>query len=305
VPSFSDIADRVVVAGFDGTSFLNQYNNDSVRTLFAQAFEGSVSLAAQVTSWLNNPANFGKNITITYVPPSDPNSPGYAFSGTGEIFLTPDRCDDLLYITENGNAIQHSALSVLVHEIGHAITGVRDDPTYSNLKGDNIAQYVNDWYGELSIPKEAGYLSRAFVETGILTVDKDYTENSFIENAIVDPGGQRPEPLHRLDHWPRALRRARLGRLHHLRRHVLPGALAVEEGPSVLGQAGRVALLDRDHRHRSLHLRDVGFRDHGRPDVAGIYAAGLPRERLRRDRACRSASGLCSLAMVRCSAYSC
>lgn len=191
MPSFSDIADRVVVTGFDGTSFLNQYNNDSIRALFALAYEGSSSLAAQVTFWLNNPANIGKNITITYVPPSDPNSPGYAAPGlSGEIYLTPDRCDDLLYITGNGKAVQHSALSVLVHEIGHAITGVRDDPTYSNLKGDNIAQYVNDWYGELGIPKEAGYLSRTFAESGILTVAKEYTEGKSIANAIVDPGAQ-------------------------------------------------------------------------------------------------------------------
>ena len=34
--------------------------------------------------------------------------------------------------------------------------------------------------------------------------------------------------LHRLDHRPRAFRRARLGRLHHLRRRLLPGAVAVE-----------------------------------------------------------------------------
>ena len=187
MPSFSDIADRVVVAGFDGTG---QYSNDSINALFAQAYEGSTSLAAQVTLWLNNPSNIGKNITITYVPRSDPNSPGYAFSGAGEIFITPDRCDDLLYISENGNAVQHSVLSVLVHEIGHAITGVRDDPTYSNLKGGNISQYVNNWYGELSIPKEAGYLSRAFAETSILAVDKEYTEGIHIENAIVDLGGQ-------------------------------------------------------------------------------------------------------------------
>ena len=35
-------------------------------------------------------------------------------------------------------------------------------------------------------------------------------------------------PLHRLDHRPRAFRRARLGRHDHLRRALLPGAAAVE-----------------------------------------------------------------------------
>ena len=40
--------------------------------------------------------------------------------------------------------------------------------------------------------------------------------------------GQRAVALHRLGHRPRAFRRAGLGRLHHLRRDVLPGAGAVE-----------------------------------------------------------------------------
>ncbi len=39
-------------------------------------------------------------------------------------------------------------------------------------------------------------------------------------------------PLHRLDHRPRAFRRARLGRLHLVRRDLLPGAVAVEASSS-------------------------------------------------------------------------
>ena len=40
--------------------------------------------------------------------------------------------------------------------------------------------------------------------------------------------GQLAVPLHRLDHRPRAFRRARLGRLRVVRRDLLPGAVAVE-----------------------------------------------------------------------------
>ena len=53
-------------------------------------------------------------------------------------------------------------------------------------------------------------------------------------------------PLHRLDHRPRAFRRARLGRLRHLRRALLPGAVAVEPQAALLACAGQLALLDRD-----------------------------------------------------------
>ena len=65
--------------------------------------------------------------------------------------------------------------------------------------------------------------------------------------------------LHRLDHRPRAFRRARLGRLHLLRRHLLPGAVAVEP-QALFAQAGQLALLDLDHRHRTLHHRRCGCR---------------------------------------------
>ena len=47
--------------------------------------------------------------------------------------------------------------------------------------------------------------------------------------ADVDQGGELAVALHRLDHRPRALRRARLGRLRLVRRDLLPGAVAVEQ----------------------------------------------------------------------------
>ena len=46
--------------------------------------------------------------------------------------------------------------------------------------------------------------------------------------------GQLAQPLHRLDHRPRAFRRARLGRLRLLRRALLPGAVAVESQAALL-----------------------------------------------------------------------
>ena len=52
--------------------------------------------------------------------------------------------------------------------------------------------------------------------------------------ADVDQAGERAQPLHRLDHRPRAFRRARLGRLHQLRRALLPGAAAVEARAALL-----------------------------------------------------------------------
>ena len=52
---------------------------------------------------------------------------------------------------------------------------------------------------------------------------------------------------------------------------------------ALLAQAGELALLDRDHRHRALHHVDVGGGHHARPDVARLHRARLPRIFLRRD----------------------
>ncbi len=98
----------------------------------------------------------------------------------------------------------------------------------------------------------------------------------------VDQGGQLAVALHRLDHRPRAFRRARLGRLRLLRRDLLPGAVAVEQA-ALLAAAGQLALLDRHHRHRRLHHLDVGGGHPAGPDVARLHAARLPRIFLHRD----------------------
>ena len=96
--------------------------------------------------------------------------------------------------------------------------------------------------------------------------------------------GQCAVALHRLDHRPRAFRRARLGRLHHLRRGLLPRAVAVAPQRALFAAPGRVAFLDLDARHPALHHRDVGVGHPARPDVARLRLTRLPRIFLRRDR---------------------
>ncbi len=183
--NFSDIANRVNVSGFTGVSSSSDLD---ILALFAVAYENSTRLAGRVNLWLNDPANAGKDIEITYIPTSNPSAPGFAFLNQGLIFLNPELSDDLLYIDKGGTAVAASVLSVLVHEIGHAVSLNRDDPTYANLEGDNIANLVNDWYRDLGIPEEAGYLSRALISENVLVKGRNYTEGKPIENAIVDRG---------------------------------------------------------------------------------------------------------------------
>ncbi len=100
----------------------------------------------------------------------------------------------------------------------------------------------------------------------------------------VDQVGELARPLHRLGGRPRALRRARLGRLRLVRRALLPRPLAVEQAGALLDATGLLALLDRDPRHRALHHLDVGFGHPAGLDVAELHSARLSRVFLHRDR---------------------
>ena len=84
------------------------------------------------------------------------------------------------------------------------------------------------------------------------------------------PPRQLAVALYRLDHRPRARRRARLGRDDYVRRDLCLGAVALEARADVFRQAGRGAFLARAGRNRDLRLRDVEFRHHPGTDVADL-----------------------------------
>ncbi|MGY4485562.1 cbb3-type cytochrome c oxidase subunit I [Bradyrhizobium sp. LM3.2] len=64
--------------------------------------------------------------------------------------------------------------------------------------------------------------------------------------------------------------------LRLLRRAVLPGAVGLESQGALQPEARQLALLDRNPRHRSLHLGNVGVRHPPGPDVARLHLARLP-----------------------------
>jgi cytochrome c oxidase cbb3-type subunit 1 len=82
--------------------------------------------------------------------------------------------------------------------------------------------------------------------------------------------GQRAIALYRLDHRACAFGRARLGRLHHLRRPLLPRALAMAPARALFAAPGGMALLDRHLGHPALHHLDVGVRHPAGADVARL-----------------------------------
>jgi hypothetical protein len=86
----------------------------------------------------------------------------------------------------------------------------------------------------------------------------------------VDQGGQLAVALHRLDHRPRALRRAGLGRHDLVRRDLLSGAEAVAAPAALLACGWSTGTSGSPPSASCLRGVDVGRRHHAGPDVARI-----------------------------------
>jgi len=174
--TYSDIQDRIQVVGFSDPNIIHN--------ALTVAYEGSDSLAMAINSWLYEHSS---DIVINFTS-GDAYATGF---GSGEIFIDPIFCQQLMYVTTYGAAVRHSLLSVLVHELGHAIIGSADNVSFDNLKGNNVIQ-ANSWYSDLGIPLQAGYVAQSNPEVDpdpdVLAEGLNYTGGVFLENAIVDRG---------------------------------------------------------------------------------------------------------------------
>jgi Ca2+-binding RTX toxin-like protein len=104
---------------------------------------------------------------------------------------------DNTYITPTGEAVEDTALSALVHELGHALTGREDDINETDYKGANVT-FVNTIYAELGIPEQVSYI--AYDTTGnVLTRGFEYTNGAAIDRAFCE--GVDPETLELTTDW--------------------------------------------------------------------------------------------------------
>lgn len=178
---FSDISNRVVVAGFTENS---AYSNEQMEAIFAHAYEVSNGFGTAVDEWLADPENHGLTIDLSFRL-ADAEGPAFALTGGGVIFIDPDAADDLIYIRADGVAVSNSVLSIIVHEAGHAFAGDRDNVSYSDLRGDNLRNNADAWYQELGIPIPLSYVAQSY-RNGVLEVDRDYSLGYSLHTGIVD-----------------------------------------------------------------------------------------------------------------------
>jgi Ca2+-binding RTX toxin-like protein len=115
---------------------------------------------------------------------------------TGNVFIDLNYTANNTYIDINGNVVYYTVLSLLIHELGHALTYNRDavdgiDIDYENhsnftknLKGDNVI-FTNKIYEKLGIPQRAAYTDG---QEQLVQVGYNYTDGKPINSAVTLDG---------------------------------------------------------------------------------------------------------------------
>lgn len=160
-----------------------------IEDLLKQIYDGSDKAAGKVDTWLTGHPD--QQLTVIYTPGAAGTVPGAG--GSGIIRFDP-YTDFGVYISSNGNVEKSLPEGVLAHELGHAVTGLKDDDSFANLDGSND-DLTNPWDAQLGIPERATY--EATDDGTTLRLHDAYTGGQSIDNAIFDIG---PDPYDNSDH---------------------------------------------------------------------------------------------------------
>lgn len=142
-----------------------------ILTLLQTAYNGSSTAKTMFDSWINA----GNTIEIRF------RSGAFeAVIGGGIVTIDPSFISDVSYINDTGKAVLHSLLGALLHELGHALTGKRDNVSSTDYQGDNV-RYVNQIWSELGLDKQISYIAQA--KGNLLRVGYEYTNGALIDAA--------------------------------------------------------------------------------------------------------------------------
>jgi Ca2+-binding RTX toxin-like protein len=146
-----------------------------ILTTLQTAYDGSSTARTMFHNWIDA----GNTIDIEFVPDSF-----QAGLGNGKVELDFAVLNNASYISPIGTAVKDTFLTALVHELGHALTGKRDNWTSLDYKGDNV-KFVNQIYQELGLPEQVSYI--AYDPDGTLhRLNYQYTNGATIDAARTD-----------------------------------------------------------------------------------------------------------------------
>ena len=145
---FSQIKDKTTITGFSGADATIIL--DALKT----AYNGSSIAKKMLDDWVNG----GKTIDIKFVA-----NAFQAYANTGKLELDLAYIKTLSYISDTGQAVLHSVVGAIVHELGHALTGRLDNHNVpgGEFMGDNV-KFTNTIWNQLGIPKEISYVAQAW-----------------------------------------------------------------------------------------------------------------------------------------------
>ena len=168
--TFDDVKAKVVLDGFTAAQ------ETSIMDDLETAYEGSAIAKQMFDNWI---ATEGHTINIKYVTGAYRAYVNLDGTGTGRVEIDPAYIDGLSYINDTGTPILHSQLGALVHELGHALTGRRDNISATDYQGDNV-RYINTIWDELGLDKEISYIAQSW---DLHVVGYTYTDNTTIDAA--------------------------------------------------------------------------------------------------------------------------
>lgn len=166
--AFASIKAATVFHGFTAAT------ETSILAAMQTAYDGSAAAKKMFDDWI---ATAGHTIDITFK-----GGAFQAFLSTGRVELDPAFLTNASYIDPNGTAAKDTMVTALVHELGHGLSGFRDNYNVaSDYKGDNV-KFVNTMYKELSLPEQVSYI--AYDSTGnVLKTGTKYTNGAAIDAA--------------------------------------------------------------------------------------------------------------------------
>lgn len=187
----TDIKPKIEFSGY-----ANAADEAAILAVVKQAYDGSATAKAMIDTWL---ATAGHKITFKY---ENKALSGYTIttggvtSGTGEMHVDVTAVTGASYITPTGKAVADTLLTAVVHELGHALTGRKDNYNTAtpDYKGDNVT-FVNTMYTELGLDAQLSYI--AYDASGTIhKLDYQYTNGAAIDDAVTvitgvsySPGG--------------------------------------------------------------------------------------------------------------------
>ena len=192
------------------TAFYNQHHakinivgftpQDESKIILAmhRAYDNSSIFRKMLDDWVKRPAP-DNNINISYLPNSAQGWTDRDLNGNrGSVELDVVFCEGTKYITDNGEAVNHTLDTVLIHELGHALTGRFDDGAWTendpdwgpwfngdrtDYKGANVIE-TNKIFKQLGYKELNSYIGQDRPDTNVISVGQ-YTNGAEIDRAVV------------------------------------------------------------------------------------------------------------------------